>query len=216
MPAKIENRNGKWWVANPAHPSENFADEWNETPKRRELFLAWLERLGRDLATTSGLLNESEAKARIASAFGVGTTLLTEPTIPVPALGSESHVLQAPWPQRSIYQCAVRGRVYLKARGRKALWSLANRPVPKHFGLRFEANTDTPAPFEVKWQVVITGQEATAAGGLRGKIENGEGRLGTVPWESTLYAGTRWVEAFVIKDDVCVAKSGRKYVRIRV
>ncbi|MCL1595578.1 MAG: hypothetical protein M3132_14620 [Actinomycetia bacterium] len=34
-------------------------------------------------------------------------------------------------------------------------------------------------------------------------------------WESTAYAGTHWVEAFVIKDGVCVARSGRKYVRVR-
>ena len=28
----IENRQGRWWVPNPAHEEENFADKWNEEP----------------------------------------------------------------------------------------------------------------------------------------------------------------------------------------
>jgi hypothetical protein len=30
MDARIENRYGRWWVPNPAHSDENFADKWNE------------------------------------------------------------------------------------------------------------------------------------------------------------------------------------------
>ena len=26
----VENRNGRWWIANPVDPDENFADKWNE------------------------------------------------------------------------------------------------------------------------------------------------------------------------------------------
>src|SRR5260370_41470835 len=50
MPDHIEKRNGKWWVANPAHPDENFADKWNENPERREAFVRWLGRARGDLA----------------------------------------------------------------------------------------------------------------------------------------------------------------------
>lgn len=48
MGGYIENRHGKWWVPNPAHEEENFADKWNEYPERREAFLAW----HRDLTNT--------------------------------------------------------------------------------------------------------------------------------------------------------------------
>ena len=41
MGEHIENRNGIWWVPNPAHEEENFADKWNEYPERREAFIAW-------------------------------------------------------------------------------------------------------------------------------------------------------------------------------
>lgn len=37
----VENRNGRFWVPNPAHEGENFADKWNEYPERRVAFLRW-------------------------------------------------------------------------------------------------------------------------------------------------------------------------------
>ena len=42
MPAHIENRDGTWWVANPVHPAENFADKWNEKAGRKVAFDNWL------------------------------------------------------------------------------------------------------------------------------------------------------------------------------
>lgn len=38
----IEQRDGRWWVANPAEDRENFADKWNDYPQRRVQFWAWL------------------------------------------------------------------------------------------------------------------------------------------------------------------------------
>ena len=84
--------------------------------------------------------------------------------------------------------------------------------MPKKYAIRFEANTNVPHPYEVQWQVVNTGTEA--AGNLRGGFEVSDGGSG-VRWETTAYAGTHWVEAFVVKNGVCVARSGRRYVRIR-
>ncbi|WP_219414780.1 hypothetical protein [Pseudonocardia nigra] len=41
MQDHVEQRNGRYWVANPAHPGENFADKWNEYPDRRAAFIKW-------------------------------------------------------------------------------------------------------------------------------------------------------------------------------
>jgi cyclic GMP-AMP synthase DncV-like protein/ribonuclease P/MRP subunit Pop3-like protein len=41
MEDHIENRHGTWWIPNPAHEEENFADKWNDYPERREAFIAW-------------------------------------------------------------------------------------------------------------------------------------------------------------------------------
>ncbi len=41
MHEHIETRNGKYWVPNPAHEGENFADKWNDYPERRDAFNDW-------------------------------------------------------------------------------------------------------------------------------------------------------------------------------
>ncbi len=215
MPSKIENRDSRWWIANPAHPSENFADKWNDSPTRRTRLLEWLARLEQELTGATRVLNESEANDDVAKRFGLRSDSLVTTAVSVPALASESHVQPPPWPAKLTYRCDIHGHVYRKLHAGRALWPLTDRAVPKHFGLRFEVKTNTPLPFEVKWQVTNTGQEAATAGQLRGRFEDGETTSSKVHWESTLYAGTHWVEASVIKDGVCVAKSGRKLVRVR-
>lgn len=71
MPLHIENRNGQYWVENPACSGENFADKWNEYELRRLKFEAWRSSVERDL--TSFLL-ETKGPAlmhqRFAKAFG--------------------------------------------------------------------------------------------------------------------------------------------------
>jgi len=119
-----------------------------------------------------------------------------------------------------VYNCSVSGHVYRKHRGKRPLWALSDdRPVGKGYGLRFRAQTNAPSPFEVQWQVTNTGREASDNHGLdnhalRGRFyDSDDGPMGR--WESTQYAGTHWIEAFVVKNGVCVARSGRKFVKIK-
>jgi hypothetical protein len=225
MPTHIEKRNGKWWVANPAHPDENFADKWNESPERREAFLRWLGRVLSDLADAPLSKSAGERRNDLAESFGIrqqpGNIAMMSKSLPallqehVPALASISHVEPPKWPQRRMYNCSVSGYVYRKERRKRPLWALSDdRPVAKGYGLRFLAQTDAPPPFEVEWQITNTGREALDVGGLRGHFyPSDDGSRGR--WESTSYAGTHWVEAFIVKNGVCVARSGPKYVKIK-
>lgn len=43
MRDNIEQRDGVWWIENPVNPLENFADKWQETPRKAELFFEWLD-----------------------------------------------------------------------------------------------------------------------------------------------------------------------------
>jgi len=43
MRLHIENRDGVYWVPNPVNPLENFADKWEESPRKAEIFFEWLE-----------------------------------------------------------------------------------------------------------------------------------------------------------------------------
>lgn len=80
--------------------------------------------------------------------------------------------------------------------------------IPKGMSLGFEATTNVPGPAEFCWKVRNFGIEAknAAAGkGLRGEITN-TGTKGSKR-ETTLYKGTHYVECYIIKDGVCVAKT---------
>jgi hypothetical protein len=227
----VEYRNGKWWVANPVDDGENFADKWNEYPERREAFVAWMKKVQGDFfaAAAKQTLNESlntlspvlgrSTMAKAAQDLGISLSpMLPVPTktqILVPALGDSTHCQQPKWPERLSYKANLSGSVYLRERAKKKLWDLTERTVPKHVWLRFAVTTNVPAPYDVRWQVVNTGREAFEARQLRGDFYESDRGISGVRWESTAYKGTHWVEAFIIKNEVCVARSGKKYVRIR-
>lgn len=231
MPDYIEKRGDKWWVPNPVEPEENFAERWNEYPARRKAFFDWMahaytdflavgqrtdiRRVAEELAPVLGRSTMTKA----ASSLGLTTPVLIETTAGksdnVPVLGDSRHCQVPPWPMSIVYTARLSGTVHRRLYKAKNLWGLTSRSVPKEVGLRFKLTTGTPRPYEVRWQIVNTGQEALAAGQPRGGFEPSDPESVDVRWEHTGYAGTHWVEAFVIKNGVCVARSGRKYVRVR-
>ncbi|NCN06200.1 MAG: hypothetical protein GW949_11285 [Spirochaetales bacterium] len=83
----------------------------------------------------------------------------------------------------------------------------------------FKAKTTVSYPYSVYWQVVNTGKEASEAYCLRGDFYNSNGastfELGSnIRLEPTRYRGNHWVECFIVKDGICVARSREFVVRI--
>ncbi len=224
MPAFVERRDGVYWVPNPVHRAENFADRWQEIPRRAERFFEWLERLRMDVGhLVQGRTEEAEKVLK--EAFGetalyesieraraaAGNDRVLRES--VPALADARHCLAPRWQVCLQAKVPVGATVYPVKEG-KISWPLSQRPVPKNLHLRFEARPDVAPPYTVHWQVVNTGREAQEEGGLRGDFYDGQGPQGTTRWEQTRYRGRHWVEAFVVKGDVCVARSGRIAVNI--
>jgi hypothetical protein len=54
----VEQRDGRWWVANPAEKRENFADKWNDYPHREHQFRAWLTEVRHLLETIEQMRGE--------------------------------------------------------------------------------------------------------------------------------------------------------------
>lgn len=231
MPTKIEYRNNKWWIQNPVDPDENFADKWNEYPERRENFNAWLKKAQDDFSNigeaqtligTVDLLESALGKRAVAiPAANLGLKSLESlptvftPVSQIPAIGDTNHCQRPTWLERLHYKATITGAVH-HMKTYKKLWALTNRPVGKELRLKFQVKTNTPPPYDVKWQVVNTGKEANDAQGLRGGFYDSDSIDAIdVRWETTLYKGTHWIEAFIIKDGICVARSGHKIVRIR-
>ncbi|SDB68105.1 hypothetical protein [Butyrivibrio sp. INlla16] len=79
-------------------------------------------------------------------------------------------------------------------------------PLDKGYDLYFKACTGVKKPYTVYWQITNTGEEARADNCLRGNFELSDmGRYGKR--ESTAYTGSHSVQCYIIKDNVCVAKS---------
>lgn len=229
MPKHIECRNGRYWVPNPVEPEENFADKWNEKLAKRIAFLAWLERVREDFDTALKSYSLEESTARLSKALGradvavaakslglatVGQPMSKRRAAPyVPPLGSTRHVLQLPEREDCRYKASLTGGLYTTRKNKFDV--LSDKPVPKHIQIKFTVSTTAPRPYSVKWQVVNTGDAAERANMPRGDFYESDWSDMHVRWEPTAFLGTHWVEAFIIKDGVCVARSGRRYVKVR-
>tara|TARA_A100001391_G_scaffold127943_1_gene87508 strand:- start:1043 stop:2311 length:1269 start_codon:yes stop_codon:yes gene_type:complete len=219
----IQHRDGEWFIPNPVNPSENFANRWNDPGSNRAAaFFEWVAWVRQDLSTAREKAFETDSRECLAEslntrlprmASGAPVVLAEEE---VPTLGSTSHKQRPPWSMDLRYRVSVTGQVRSSLKAVKNLWRLTGRPIPKSYGIAFHADTNTPAPYEVKWQVVNTGQEAAAdgPGQLRGGFDDSEPPHSNTRLERTSYNGTHTIEAFVIKDGVCVAKSGPMDVRV--
>ena len=94
------------------------------------------------------------------------------------------------------------------------------RRLPNDWYLKYKAKTKVSLPYSVKWQVVNTGAHAVNEGGLRGGFLMQNFPVTNFPsdhfgkWESTKYTGKHWIECFIIKDSICVARSGKFFVNV--
>ncbi len=136
------------------------------------------------------------------------------------ALGDISHVKQHDWPvHRGHHKVVISCRASSRRGGKRELAS-NGWPVTDGTRFRFEAITNVPQPFEVRWQVVNTGIHAKEKNALRGrefieaKIDDGDPTTGLVHRESAEYTGKHWVECFIIKEGALWARSDCFYVNI--
>jgi len=72
--------------------------------------------------------------------------------------------------------------------------------------LDFILKTDVPMPFEVKWKVRNVGDEAKRRNCLRGEIIDSNQIGGLVRHESADFRGPHYVECYIVKDGIVVAR----------
>ena len=63
-------------------------------------------------------------------------------------------------------------------------------------------------PYSVYWKVKNTGREARSHGQLRGKVKPG----GDTCYESTSYIGSHYVDVYIVKNGVCVARDRQQVI----
>ncbi|OEC83163.1 hypothetical protein A9D46_12180 [Photobacterium damselae subsp. damselae] len=89
----------------------------------------------------------------------------------------------------------------------KAIGSLT---FPKEQSLRFEIVDSLPEDSAIYWQITNTGDEATQRRQLRGGFELGS----RIKEEITSYKGNHFVEAYIVKDNILIARSGKRVIPI--
>lgn len=194
---------GKWHIPNPTNHGENFADKWHENENgvshaRAKAFFQWVAWAKKDFLNITERLDLDEEHY---------TWLLVLPNFTV------AHRQKPYWPLGLSYSAQISAKYKTKVS-----WERFNSGdrLNKRLDLLFSAKTDVPTPFEVHWQVVNTGKEAEDANKLRGEIVQSKtaGVGGLKQKEITLYTGIHWIECFIVKDSVCVARSGEFVVRV--
>ncbi len=207
---------GKWHIPNPTNYDENFADKWHESENavphaRAKTFFQWVAWVKEDFLNIADWLDEEHYIRSLVSPDNNGKGLTVAQ--PRGLSFNVAHRQKPYWPLDLSYTAQISARY--KANGS---WQGFNsgEPLNKHLDLLFSANTNVPPPFNVYWQVVNTGKEAEHARQLRGEIipSKTAGVGGLTQKEYTSYTGMHWVECFIVKNSVCVARSGEFVVRI--
>lgn len=243
MKAQITYKNGAAQIPNPVIPTENFADKWQEHPRKQQVFFEWLARVeafGRVLAEAGtatdlqAVLDEhfgkdvsnatmtkvASRKALLAKAGGALLAQTTRtPRVLVPrflawlAPFTVNHREKPDWIAEDVRP--LRMQAWVEGMGGKRPLR-PGESVPKGRSLIFEVLAQPSSTETVYWQIVNTGREAESNGDLRGKMLP---TASTTRRENTKYTGTHWVECFFVKSNgrgvpECTARSGEFIVDI--
>lgn len=223
MPSHIELRGDAWWVENPAHEQENFADKWNSHPGRREAFFAWLGALEKGLAASTQAVSFAKAAEELSPVLGAASQEAARDLVGLShteefeaargrARAPREQMIEELFPVDLTDSVRISFEVaepdypnrYTRRRAQR------RRRLKKSRSLRFQiTDTSVKEPFEVYWKVRNHGREARMRGQLRGEIVNGA----SVHHESTLYRGDHYIECYIVKKGRCVARA-RQWVPI--
>jgi hypothetical protein len=227
----IERHGEEYRIVNPSDPRENFADFWKDEPQRKDAFFEWLETARADFRHAAQQANAAEIVEILAPRMGralveAAAAKRHRPIVEQASLGRRvsntlRRILDAPhrkpmaWPTVRVGNVQIASATELRNGFRAVPFLNDGPPVMKGSKLRFVAQTDVPKPYKVFWQVVNTGQAATAARQLRGGFEEMSVEAGHLTKEETAkYGGSHSVECFIVKDGYCAARSGPFVVNI--
>ncbi len=222
--------NGKACIPNPVNPLENFADKWQEHPIRETCFFDWLKQIQEDFRNIFEQSNVHNAGELLKPCLGKGVvnaalrdSSTSENLIAYTATANTyqeqdrfnvSHRQAPTWTVMPNGQVKILGTVHRKGFRSRQIKS-DSTPLPKYHSLQFKAQTNIEMPYEVYWQIVNTGAEASKANGLRGGFCSSTSTTnGHIRKEETRYRGMHWIECFIVKNDICQARSGEFIVNI--
>ena len=131
-----------------------------------------------------------------------------------PVLGRMDHQQAIPWLFDKRYRVRLDAYVYLNKKVKLRGLNSNGSTIKSNLNLKFVVKTNIRRPYQVYWQVVNTGGHAESERGRRGNIFESKDSNPLVHWEDSLYTGKHWIECFIVKNSICVARSGKFYVNV--
>lgn len=218
---------GKWHIPNPTVYGENFADKWHEEENgvphaRAKAFFQWIAWAKEDFINIAERLDEEHYTRFLVSPVNNSNSLAVAQSKALTFDVPHRQKPESQWPVQIYCQASISASYNkngwrLFPDGSSSFELRSGDSVEGSKKICFKAKTNAPKPFQVFWQVVNTGEEA--AEDLRGDFYQSSGEcsfeLGIkTRIERTKYRGYHWVECFIVKNGVCVARSGEFVVRI--
>lgn len=187
--------NFRKWI----HTYTTWIREAYDETDRDESYAKWRKVFGADFGTFS------EETAISASAVHLSRSDVTD----------TDEDIQTRWgiPVRINPQVAVRMVGRVRGNGVRKPYDLPNRGnvVRRRQTVDFRVESCTvQEPFELYWKVRNTGTEAMDANQIRGQVQRDGGPL--TRYETTAYLGRHYVEVYVVKGGVCVARDRQSVI----
>lgn len=130
-------------------------------------------------------------------------------------LGKAHHQQAMPWAFDKSHRVRLYAYTYLGRKVKLGGLKSDRRTINSGLDLKYVVKTNVRGHYQVFWQVVNTGRHAESVpNGRRGNIFESNDPNPLVHWEESLYTGKHWIECFIVKNGICVARSGKFYVNI--
>lgn len=197
-------------IEDPSCPGTTFNHRWDQA--QYDNFRTCLGTYASKILAAYDEPDESKSLTAWQAIFGPDFVQPTKTTTAMAKAASAPVETRAPLEQfiEEIYTPDVRYRARIDCslgprNGFRAGPVRRNQTLAKGHSLTFRVATDAPRPYSVYWKVRNRGKEASALGAsaLRGQLLADQGHQ--TRHESTLYAGSHYIDAYVVKDGAVIA-----------
>lgn len=196
-------------VYNPANNAEVLSGKWDNDSSYFEAFEKWLMQLESDFNIRNKDLKYMDKIQCIKRSLFKNNGK----HYPIVNVDSIRHHQKSKWRECLSKDISIKAKYLRNGFRWKEIKSGA--ALNKHGELRFEVQAEGVKGYEIWWQVTNTGKEAKMANALRGDFYNSELAEGRkVRKENTLYIGRHYVEAYLVKNNICYGKSSPFEVNI--
>lgn len=195
-------------IYNPVNNEEKLSLKWDKNIQYFKCFLKWIEQLRSDFSVGNTDISINEKISYIRRSLHKGRNGIGV------SLESLEHHKKNIW-RNSDIQIPIEITAEYTYPGFRSTKINSGDVLNKNGKIRFEITSAEIQDYDIYWQITNTGFEAQNAKCLRGGFYSSQCEKGKkIRIEKTSYKGRHYVEAYIIKNDVCYGKSSPFEVNI--